>query len=307
MAALARSHRVHLTPPFYVALIAATWMIYLLDRTSDALSNRLVEPLSARHDFCRRHHTWLLAGLSPVLLLTGVSTLLWKLPMALVTQAIVIAIMASWYLAVHAGRDERGLQRSFVIVAMGGSLWLMNRLPLPLWAQGGIAVVIFVAATLAWERSPPRTRSASKEVVAGLLFTLGCAASIHLWANESHALLCTETGLVWALVTLNMLIIHGSEHQTGSFGEKTNSRTPWWLHVRGQRSIIVMLLVVAGVVAIWAKNPGARGVASATALSMLLMLALHLRVKVMEVQKFHFLADAAVVTPLPLVWILTKN
>ena len=66
MAALAKSHHLRLQPSFYIGLGLVTWIVYVLDRTADAVSGRLQAPLSARHEFCLRHQKLLLRVLVPL-------------------------------------------------------------------------------------------------------------------------------------------------------------------------------------------------------------------------------------------------
>ena len=65
MAVLARGHHIKLPPAFYWGLALITWIVYVLDRTADAISGRLPEPLSQRHRFYQRHSKLYLRLLLP--------------------------------------------------------------------------------------------------------------------------------------------------------------------------------------------------------------------------------------------------
>lgn len=304
LASLAHSHRVHLTPAFYLGIVVATWLLYLLDRTMDARSGKLLEPLSERHAFCRRHANVIIMIITPLLLLSGGYIALWHLPRALGTQAMLVGLLCIWYLAFHGGRDDRGLQRTMIFVALGGSVWLLLKLTMPGWLFMISLGLLFFAAMAANNRSQRDARWIFKEMSGGLLFALGCVASVHVWAQDGHDILCPETCMLWALATLNLLMIHCSERETGRHGEHAPATPNTWHRVREQRLLLIAVTLSLGFVCFTARNPGTRAVAVSSATSALLMLMLHLRVRKLEAQAFHFFADAALVLPLPLVWLI---
>jgi hypothetical protein len=211
-------------------------------------------------------------------------------------------MLVAWYLAFLTGRDDRGLQKSFVVVALGISLWLILRLSLPDALKASLLVLVVGAAAMAWTGGATTSRMAAKELLAGLLFALGCAAGVHVWAMNGHPALCAETLLLWALVTINMMIIHCSERQTKQHHEITNRSEPWWLQVSAQRTIIVICLVGTAIVACRSGNAGTRAVALAATISFGLTCWLHSKVRTFDAERFHFFADVVVVLPLPVVW-----
>jgi hypothetical protein len=315
LAALAHTHRVHLMVSTYAALGLATWVIYLLDRTGDALSGRLPKPLSHRHAFCHRHQQRLLGVLLPIVGSIVLWLAFWRLPQLLLMQSMALAMFAALYLALHASPGHGRLHLGFTLAAALAGGWLLARIPLPDWRLPMMPVlewprsalrllVVWLAFQLWRGQALPHWRAlVPKELLASLLLVLGCAVCVHVWALSDHGLLCRDTALLWMLALLNLLIIKAAE-QPVSIPSPVLS---WW-----QCSLSQGWLCGAGIagslIIAW-RWPGGHtlGLAVASAVSSALLLALHLWRKRLALEALHVLADVALVVPLPLVWWLARE
>lgn len=301
MAALAKSHHLRLQPSFYIGLGLVTWIVYVLDRTADAVSGRLQPPMSARHEFCLRHQKLLLRVLVPLAAIYVLWLGLTDVPQRLLVQGLGLCVAGSIYLAAYSAR--RGVLRTALFSVAGiAGLAVVNLMPLPPMIRNALAGAL-VFAVLSAIRSQPQERARSalpKEIAASLLFALGCSAGVHFWTPPEHSTLCPEVTMLWGLVLLNLMSIQWSEAARGEHGEKTQASPnamPW-------AAWFVAMAVVTFSAQAWltSVDPGERATAlvavcSAIAQGILLTVARRLRPEL-----FHFLADVAVVMPLPLLW-----
>lgn len=315
LATLAHTHRVHLMVSTYAALGLATWMIYVLDRTGDALSGRLRQPMSRRHEFCLRQQRWLLGLLLPVVGGMVLWLAFWRLPQILLLQSMVLAMFAALYLALHASPGRGWMHLGFTLAAASAGGWLVARMPLPDWRMEVLPfvewprtvlrlLVLWLAVGLWRGHALPRWRSAiPKELPASLLFVLGCAVGVHVWALSDHGLLCRDSALLWALALLNLLTIKAAEQSS----VLALPVLPWWQQPMSQ-SWLCSACVLGCVIVAW-RWPGGHtlGLAIACAVSAFLLLLLHGWRKQLSLEALHVLADVALVVPLPLVWWLARE
>lgn len=308
MAALAQGHHLTLAPAFYWGLALVTWIIYAVDRTADAVSGRLAQPMSTRHLFYRRHSRLFLGAVLPLAAALVVWIALHEIPVGLLGQGVVLCLAGVIYLATYSTRHGTLLHLILLLVAVVAGLALIEVWQAPALVRGAatVALLILVTTTLR-ERSDQGLRQmVPKEVVASLLFTLGCSAGVHFWTPSEHGLLCTETRLMWALFALNMASIVRAEHLAGLTADPNAVSA---VHLRW-RAAAPWLCVALVSFSLWswftATNPGLRNTALVVALSSgLLGLLLHYTQKLRS-ELFHVLADAALLVPLPLIWLLDR-
>lgn len=307
MAALERSHHLHLQSSFYIGLGLVTWIIYVLDRTADAASGRLREPLSARHAFCLRHQWLLLRLLVPLAFIYVVWLALTDVPQRMLTQGLGLCVAGCVYLAAFSVR--RGVLRVVLfIIALIAGLIVVNLMPLPGFLRNVLAGAL-VFAVISSIRANPAEKVGfivPKEVIASLLFALGCSAGVHFWTPPEHNSLCPEVTQLWGLALMNLLTIHWAERVHGEHGEThapvQPGDMPW-------TAAIVGCALPFHAMQVWmnATDTGERGVAlvavaAAVLLGLVLVLARRLRP-----QAVHLLADLALVLPLPLLWWATRR
>jgi len=293
-AALGRSHYLHLPSAFLWALGLATWLIYLVDRVADDEPGPL--PTSTRHWFVQRYRRWVWCAV-----VAGGVGLVWlvlaRLPVALVGQGMVIAMLAALYLAVFAARRKAGLYRLLVLLAMAVALLFVSRMPgasdLAQWWRLGIAgVVIFIFMRLLTRRDrEPGPLKAFKEPLAALLFTLGCSASVHFWTPPEHGILCDETWLLWGLFALNLWGIAAAERFHAAPGRALPI----------DHTVLAIALVIAGE---WLKGSSLSTwvVIQCVQLSALMIGVLPLLLRRISLPLHHVLADMALVLPLVLLF-----
>ncbi len=310
-AALAHTHRIHLPSAFHWGLGLVTWVVYLLDRTADAKSGRLREPLSTRHAFCLQHQRLIFTVLLPA----GGLGILWialhDLPSGLLWRGLAMALLGAVYLACFSVRRGSVLHWVLVLLAIAAGLVLIGALPVPLpyqMATGGIFAGLMTFAALG--KLDARWRSLlPKEVVAALLIALGCSTGVHFWTSDSHPVICIEVELAGCLFLLNLLGIAASEHLSKLHADPKS--------VLGQRPSLAAShqALVAALLAwsLWvaATNirehhaPGVAATAIVVASAALLSGVVHLFARHLRPELYHLLADAALIAPLPLlVWVI---
>ncbi len=298
-AALGKSHYLHLPPVYLWVLGLATWLIYLVDRVADHEPGR--SPESARHRFCKRYQPWVWA----VVAVGGVGLgwlALSRLPVALVGQGMVIAMLATLYLAVFAARRKAWLHGLLLVIALGMAVIFILQMPgssegVRGWRLGIAAVVVFIFMRLLVHRDRElRLLKTFKEPLAALLFTLGCSAGVHFWTPPEHGVLCAETWLLWGLFALNLWCISAAEH----FHAAPDRSVPVDL------SMLAIALVSAGE---WLKGSHASAgvVIECVQLSALLLALLPLWMRRIPLPLYHVLADGVLVLPLGrLFWRLSE-
>jgi hypothetical protein len=301
MAALAKSHHLRLQPSFYIGLGLVTWIVYVLDRTADAVSGRLQAPLSARHEFCLRHQKLLLRVLVPLAAIYLLWLGLTDVPQRLLVQGLGLCVAGSIYLAAYSAR-RGGLRTALFSVAGIAGLAVVNLMPLPPMIRNALAgALVFAVLSAIRSQSQERARSAlPKEVIASLLFALGCSAGVHFWTPPEHSTLCPEVTMLWGLVLLNLMSIQWSESVRGEHGEKAQASpgaVPW------TASFVTMALVCFSA-QVWMTtvDAGERATAVVALSSALIVGILLVMARRLPTQVFHFLVDAAVVIPLPFLW-----
>lgn len=312
-AALAHTHRIHLPAAFYWGLGLVTWMIYLLDRTADALSGRLDLPLSARHAFCLRHRNLILGGILPAGSVAILWTAMTQLPAGLLWQGLAMGLLGTIYLACFSARRATRLHTILVSVSIVFGLVLINGLPVPLSFKVAMCAMLSGVMVLAalggldprWHALLP------KEVIAAMLIALGCSTGVHFWATDNHPLICTEVMLISSLFLLNLLGISASEHLAKLHVDPVSM-------LRSRPSLTASHLWLLGIllgVSLWvaATNisarhaPGVAATAIVVATSALLGGVLHLFVRQLRPEPYHILADAALVLPLPILFWVMPN
>ena len=311
--ALAHTHRIHLPAAFHWGLGLVTWMIYVLDRTADALSGRLGRPLSARHAFCLKYHKRLLAFLIPA----GGLAILWmagtQLPTGLLWQGLAMALLGTIYLACFSARRATALHRVLVGSAIVIGVVLITGLPITVPFK--IAMCTLLSGTMmtaALGRLDRRWHSfLPKEVIAALLIALGCSAGVHFWVMDNHPLICTEVRLIAGLFLLNLLGISSSEHLADlhTDPESMLRARPSLMtsHLWLVAALLAISLWVAGTNISARHAPGVAATAIAVASASLLCGVLHLFVRKIRPEAYHLLADAALVAPLPLLFWVMPN
>ncbi len=309
-ALLARTHQVHVRQWEWLAMGLATWLVYLVDRTADAMSGRLKEPLSVRHAFWHQHWRFGLCVALPAGLTVLLWVVLWRLPLVVVHQGLVLGLLSALYLGLHATHGTGWLHAALCLfTAMLGG-WAIAAMPPPGVSVGGIqgspglvlprpllmlAMAWICAAIWRSRGQESWRRMLSKEVLAALLLALGCAVPVHAWSVVEHGILCRDVVLVGSLFWLNLVSISGAEK--GATG-----RLAGWL----RPGILAGLCVLLGLgVVAWHR---AAGVALLDAVSVC-VLASSLLLAVLQGFRsrvtpaaFHLLVDGAVLLP-GLLWL----
>ncbi len=304
MAVLAHGHHLNLPAAFYWGLALVTWMVYLLDRTADAISGRLAQPLSARHAFCLQHAGKILWGVLPLAVITTGWIALTQLPVGLLGQGMLLSLCGTIYLASYSTRRQSSLHLVLLLLAM-----IIGVAMIELWRAPsllrGMALLILLIVIISVRRQHPQQGSSKllpKEVLASLLFALGSSAGVHFWTPTEHGLFCVETLLMWGLFAFNMLSIVRSEQITGQHCDPQSSLA---LNANWSRASLLLGLVLIASCAwqlIYAGNDGVRHTALLAGLSSALLISLHQAARKLPTELFHLLADAALLAPLPLLW-----
>lgn len=306
MAALAKGHHLHLPPVFYWGLALVTWIVYVVDRTADSVSGRLTLPLSTRHEFYRRHARVLFFLVLPVASAAAVWIALHEIPVGLLGQGVVLCLAGVIYLATFSTRPGSLLHLVLLLIAVVAGLALIEVWQAPPVVRGiaTVALLALVVTTLRGRSDQGLRQFVPKEVIASLLFALGCSAGVHFWTPGEHGLLCEETRLMWALFAVNMASIVRAEHLTGlpadpnavsAIHAQWREASPW---------LCGGLVALSTVWSFTATNPGLRNTALVVALCAALLGVLHLYSRRIRSELFHVLADAALLLPLPLIWLL---
>lgn len=308
MAVLERSHRLHLPPVFYWGLALVTWLVYVLDRTADAVSGRLQPPLSARHSFYQRRSKLMLRLVLPLASLAALWIALNEIPVGLVRQGIVLCLAGMIYLATYSTSKRSHLHLVLLFLGVTGGVILIES-----WHVPPVIRIAAIAALLAMTLSSLRDESSAgmrhyvpKEFIASLLFALGSSAGVHFWTPSEHGLLglCNETWLMWGLFATNMASIARAEHLAGVPADPMAAspiRTEWH---KAALWWCAVLLVVSLIQAFDARNPGTRNTALVVAVAAALLALLNANARRLRCDLFHVLADAALLIPLPLAWII---
>ena len=296
MAALAKSHHLRLQPSFYIGLGLVTWIVYVLDRTADAISGRLPTPMSARHAFCLRHQKILLRVMVPVVAVYVIWLALTDVPTGLLIQGLGLCVAAAFYLAAFSATRGRLRVAMFGSAAIAGFA-VVALLPVPLKVQLWLAALLVVAVVSALRTGPDERLKAMtpKEVVASLLFTLGCSAGVHLWTPSEHGMFCPEVQWFWALVLSNLLGIQWRERMEDHPG----TSFPWtlWLLIGGLTCISFQAML-------FETSAAVRALALVVLLAGLTHGLVLVMARRMRPELFHSLSDLVLLLPLPLLWCL---
>lgn len=304
MAALAHGHHLHLQSSFYWGLGLVTWLVYVLDRTADALSGRLATPLSKRHEFCLRHQKTLLFGLAPL----AVVIILWlaatQIPAGLAARGMAMCVGGALYLAsFSAGRNGKMRTVLFSIAAAVG-LGFAIAVNVPFALRLILSIAMLAAVLLAFRSGEKESvRSlVPKEMMASLLITLGCSVGVHFWTPPEHGIFCPEVSMLWGLVALNLVSIHWCEkfkgdHREGNAGQAAGAPPV------AQIMLIAGLSICTTITWLAIPNQAVRITALVVVLSALCIGTLHLMVRRLSTELFHTLCDAAMILPLPLLWL----
>ena len=294
MAALAKSHHLRLQPSFYIGLGLVTWIVYVLDRTADAISGRLPTPLTARHEFCLHHRKLLLRVLVPVASGYAVWLFLTDMPQGLLIQGLGLCVAAAFYLAAFSA-THGALRIMMFVLAMVAGLMLFALLPAPGKVRIWLSAMLVVAVVSALRTKPDEKLRAlvPKELAASLLFTLGCSAGVHLWTPPEHGMFCHEVQWFWALVLINLLGIQWRERiQT-----QLSAPLPWPLMLLIGGLLCFTLQAWLSETATVVRALALISLLSASAHGLLLIMARRLRPEL-----FHTLSDLVLLLPIPLLW-----
>lgn len=305
---LAESHRVSLPWPFVAALLLATWLIYLLDRTLDLFHHGEAPP-TARHRFCQRHLRPLVLVVIPALL-WGLGWLAFThLPSGLLWSGVAVATLTGVYLAVFVVKQGSRLQLLVLFSVCAGLTMLLSPLSLPptlrFVAYGLVVILCFTLATrgvsAAFHRHFP------KEVFGALLFALGCGVGVHFWVYDGHSWLCAESLLLWGLGLMNLTCISSVELEK----KERDAVPPSAASVvqTSRRRFVTWALIGCCVLRLSGFTGGLaeakQKFTAAVLVSALLMVLLHQMRRRMSVETHHWLADVALILP-PLGWLVGK-
>jgi hypothetical protein len=257
--------------------------------------------MSSRHEFCLRHQKLLLRVLVPSAAIYVLWLGLTDVPQRMLIQGLGLCVAGSIYLAAYSAR--RGALRTALFSVAGiAGLAVVNLMPLPAMIRNALAgALVFAVLSAIRSQSQERARSAlPKEIVASLLFALGCSAGVHFWTPPEHSTLCPEVTMLWGLVLLNLMSIQWSEAARGEHGEKAKvspSAMPWAAWFVAMALVCFSVQVWTTTVDVGERATALVALSSASILGTLLVLSRRL-----PTQVFHFLADIAVVMPLPFLW-----
>lgn len=312
-AALAHTHRVHLPPAFAWGLALVTWLVYVVDRTADAVSGRLARPPSARHAFYYKHRKATLFAVLPAGFLAMIWVALNEMPSDLLWRGLGLALLGAIYLAYFSARRASRLYLVLMLVATLIGLVMIVDMPAPAsyrWflAAALVSVVLFAIHG----RFDARWRALlPKEVFAALLIALGCAAGVHFWVPEDHNFFCIEVALICGLFLVNLLGIASSEHLAELHADPESLLQTRPSLASGH------LWLVGGMIAasVWVaftsieehQAPGVVATAVTVALATALHGVLHLFVRRLRPELYHLLADAVLIIPLPVLFWLMPN
>ena len=310
-AALAHTHRVHLPQAFYWGLLLVTWLVYVLDRTADAMSGRLGQPASGRHAFHFRHRKVILGVVLPLGCLAVIWIALTQMPAGLLWRGLGLAMLGALYLAYFSAGRNTPLYWLLMLVAMLVGLVLITGLPLPpafkVFMSGALVTVSLFAAL---GRFDPRWRSLlPKELIAASLIALGCSTGVHFWVPEDHSPICVEVILLSGLFMLNLLGISGSEHLAKLHADPESLLQTRPSLIASHFWFVAAMIAASGWVIYTTIQdrhaPGVVVTAAAVGFAAALLGVLLLDVRRLAPEFYHLLADVALIAPLPaLFWLM---
>jgi hypothetical protein len=207
-AALAKAHHLTLSWEYHAALFLATWVIYLLDRSS---SKGEVQGL--RHHFCHRYRAWIYGMVIPALLAAGFALAAFYLPSGIFWGALALQLVALLYLWLFALRPQTMMGSVFFSLTSVACMVLVGTYPISVAYRLMISVLIVVVMTCGvTERMSPRFRVVlGKPLLSSLLFICGVASSHHFWRLDGEPLFGTDLLLLWGLALMNLAVIAQSE------------------------------------------------------------------------------------------------
>lgn len=304
--AIARVHDITLLPSIPLGLGLAAWAAYAADRLFDSWA--AAGELDVRHEFSRWHGWWFAASLAVAVLAAGWLAL-FAVPAGIVWLAAALAILVVLYLLDFAVAGRRSVISTAVSFAGLAGLFVIAILPVPRGTGFLFSVIVLMLMISGFIRRVNNGPAVAvpKEVFGSLLFTLGCVSSVHFFtASQDGWNSIAEIAMLWALVLANMTGIaavekaHGWPHESGSVKEL-------WPHLAGRHAGQLVAAFAAGLAVFLLSRSGTlvRNLgdeAVCIMLSAALLAGLWLIRGRLGPLSFRVLADAAMVLPLPWIW-----
>lgn len=312
--ALAQYHRIDLMPAVSIGLGLVVWLIYVTDRLLDAIRGDPAK-LDPRHAFYRRNWRWFAWVLIPAASLAALWLAVWAIPEDLMWQCAALGVMVAVYLGACSPRPKwKPAPLTIAFIGLGTLLFIAG---LP--ASAHLKLVLSVAVLLMMVmRSPSSQRLGAqtrlpKELIASLLFTLGCTAAVHFFTvDDGLAELVAETTMMWAVIFANMTGIACVERHHREDNDDPNSIACRWPGIPGRYPWLVMGLML---VAIGFAMPAAPFsmprstilLARSVGGSAVLLGLLWWRRAGLSPLSYRILADAAIVLPVSVVWLISRE
>ena len=296
-AALAHCNRVRLEPACYWSLGLAVWFIYMLDRTIDGFGKTSGAPLTARHEFYRRHRKIFALFVLPLVLLALMYEVLFELSEGLMWRGVTLAGIVGLYLLHYAVRGKHRLYNLLNMAACVAGIYLLALSPVSASFRVIYALVLGALLVLSLSRIiRGGMMLVPKELLCGYLFATGCSLSISFYnqAAEASPFIAIETMMLALLCSLNCIAIACYEREYDKIHDPhaITQITPFIVRAYPP------FLAVLGFVALWLLfQKRFTEFALAILVSTMLLGALHLLAKRISTELARVLADAALITP----------